>query len=148
MSLEMKVVVVGDKEIIAKLEGKEKEINREIEKALKRSAILVEGDAKKSMRGTGTPHIPSEPGHPPAVVTGKLRASITHEVRKGTRGDLEARVGIKGGTEPDTKNYGFYLEFGTPKGKIKKRPYLRPALNKNLKTITSIINRAVKGVTR
>lgn len=146
MSLEIKAIVVGDKEIIAKLKDKDREITREIEKALKRSAILVEGDAKKSMRGTGTPHIPSDPGQPPAVMTGKLRASITHEVKKEIGGDIEARVGIRGGTEPDTKNYGLFLEFGT--SKMEKRPFLRPALAKNLKTIANLIERAVKGVTR
>ena len=145
MTLKMKAIVVGDKEISMKLTGKDNKISQEIERALKQSAILVEGDVKKSMRGTGTPHTPSRPGEPPAVMTGKLRASITHEVRKGIGGDIEARIGIKGGTKPDTKNYGFYLEFGygTP-----KRPYLRPALNKNLRTIANFITRAVKGVTR
>lgn len=146
MTLEMKAIVVGDKELIAKLKGKDNEITREIEKALKRGAILVEGDVKKSMRGTGTPHTPSEPGQPPAVITGKLRASITHEVKKDLGGDIEARVGIRGGTQPDTKNYGLFLEFGT--SRMLKRPYLKPALAKNIKTIANFIKRAVKGVTR
>ena len=143
--MKLTAVVVGDKEIIAKLKGKGDKITQEIEDVLKRSAILVEGDCKKSMRGTGTPHTPSEPGQSPAVMTGKLRASITHEVKKGLGGDIEARVGIRGGTEPDTKNYGLYLEFGT--SKMRKRPYLKPALNKNLQTITNLLKRAVKAVT-
>jgi len=146
MSLEMKAIVVGDKEIIAKLKDKDREITREIEKALKRSAILVEGDTKKSMRGTGKPHTPSGPGQPPAREFGKLAASITFEVKKGIGGDMEALVGVEGGTEPDTKNYGLFLEFGT--SKMEKRPFLRPALAKNLKTIANLIERAVKGVTR
>lgn len=145
MTLEMKAIVVGDKEIIAKLKGKADKVADNILDAVKKGAILVEGDCKKSMRGTGTPHIPSRPGEPPAVMTGKLRASITHEVKKGLGGDIEARVGIKGGTEPDTKNYGLFLEFGT--SKMAKRPYLKPALNKNLQAITNLLKRAVKGVT-
>lgn len=146
MTLEMKAIVVGDKELIAKLKGKDNEITREIEKALKRGAILVEGDVKKSMRGTGTPHTPSEPGQPPAREFGKLAASITHEVKKDLGGDIEARVGIRGGTEPDTKNYGLFLEFGT--SRMAKRPFLKPALAKNIKTITNMISRAIKRVTK
>ena len=143
--MDLTAVVVGDKEVIAKLKGKGDKVADAIADAIKRGAILVEGDCKKSMRGTGTPHTPSEPGQPPAVMTGKLRASITHEVKKGLGGDIEARVGIRGGTEPDTKNYGLYLEFGT--SKMRKRPYLKPALNKNLQTITNLLKRAVKAVT-
>lgn len=142
--MELKAIIVGDKEIIAKLKGKEQQIKENIIRAILESAILVEGDCKKSMRGTGTPHIPSPPGEPPAVMTGKLRASITHEVL--TRKEVEGRVGIRGGTDPDTKNYGFYLEFGT--SKMRKRPYLKPALNNNLNTISAKINDAVKEATK
>lgn len=146
MSLQMKAIVVGDKELIAKIKGKASKIANGLTDALKKGAILVEGDVKKSMRGTGTPHTPSRPGEPPAVMTGKLRASIMHEVKKGIGGDIEARIGIKGGTQPDTKNYGLFLEFGT--SRMPKRPYLKPALAKNLKTIANFITRAVKGATR
>ena len=145
MTLKMTAIVVGDKEIVMKLTGKDNKISQEIERALKQSAILVEGDVKRSMRGTGTPHTPSRAGEPPAVMTGKRRASITHEIKKGCGGEIEARIGIKGGTKPDTKNYGLFLEFGT--SRMRKRPYLKPALAKNLKTITNLITRAVRRVT-
>jgi len=142
--MEIKMVIVGTETIVAKLKGKGDEIENNLLNAITESCILVEGDCKKSMRGTGTPHIPSPPGEPPAVMTGKLRASINYDVKKGK--DIEGRVGIEGGTEPDTKNYGLFLEFGT--SRMQKRPYLRPALNQNLQTISNKIKEAVKEVAK
>lgn len=140
MSLEIKAIVTGTEEVIRKMKLKDSQMRAAFVKAIKESAILVEGDCKRSMAGTGTPHIPSKPGEPPAVMTGKLRASITHEVKAGQ--EMEAKVGIRGGTLPDTKNYGLFLEFGT--SKMQRRPYLRPALEKNMQTIVDKIKDAVK----
>lgn len=142
MSLEINAIVTGTEEVISKIKLKDFQMRAAFVKVIKESAILVEGDCKKSMSGTGTPHIPSKPGEPPAVMTGKLKASITHEVKAGE--EMEAKVGIRGGTLPDTKNYGYFLEFGT--SKMVKRPFLRPALDKNLQTIVDKIKNAVKVV--
>lgn len=60
---------------------------------------------------------PSKPGEPPHKQTGRLRASVTHEVDAKT---LEARVGTN-------VEYGRYLELGTKRG-LAPRPWLRRAL--------------------
>lgn len=150
---EITAVVMGGKAVMANLKNAQKKIEDNLYKALQAGAFLVEGDAKKSIMGTrkkkGDPHTPSSPGQPPAVVTGKLRASITKKVKKGIMGaSSEGFVGVRGGTAPDTKNYGYYLEFGTPRGQMLERPFLRPALRKNIRTITGYIKNGVKKVTK
>lgn len=61
-------------------------------------------------------HVASAPGQPPAVDTGRLRASID-----SVRPSGEPRVLI--GTPFD---YAAYMEFGTKR--IKPRPFFRPAV--------------------
>jgi len=144
-------VIMGGKAVAANMKKAQKKIEDNLYKALQAGAFLVEGDAKKSIMGTrkkkGDPHTPSAPGEPPAVVTGKLRASITKKVKKGIMGATsEVFIGIRGGSEPDSKNYGAFLEFGT-KNMI-QRPFLRPALRKNIREITNFIKNGVKKVTK
>ena len=148
---EITAVVMGTKAVMSNLKKAQKKIEDNLYKALQAGAFLVEGDAKKSIMGTrkkkGDPHTPSAPGQPPAVVTGKLRASITKKVKKGIMGATsEGFVGVRGGSEPDSKNYGTFLEFGT-KNMI-QRPFLRPALSKNMRTIIDFIKNGVKKVTK
>jgi HK97 gp10 family phage protein len=95
-------------------------------KTLARRAIVVEGTAKRSMssgggrsyRRGGVTHVASAPGTAPAVDTGRLRASITHELGRDSRG-LYARIGTN-------VRYAVYLELGTRR--MRPRPFLRPAL--------------------
>lgn len=82
---------------------------------LARRAIRVESAAKRSM-GQEAP--PSTPGHPPAVVTGRLRASITW--RPG-RDAISPYVDVGSAVV-----YAPYVELGT--SRMAARPYLRPAL--------------------
>lgn len=75
----------------------------------------LEKDIKESMV-----HPPPAPaGEPPAVRTGRLRASITFEVDKG---NLVGRVG-------SDVEYAPYLELGTVY--MEPRPYLRRQLHQN-----------------
>lgn len=141
----MKISIVGGKEVAIKLERIREGINRNLRNVIQEGAFLIERDAKASMRGTGTPHVPSMPGQPPTVDTGKLRASITTDV-KDIRGRIEAKIGVEGGSEPDSKNYGLFLEFGT--SRIDKRPFLFPAFTKNFKAIRNNIARATKSALR
>lgn len=148
---EITAVVIGTKTVMANIKKAQKKIEDNLYKALQVGAFLVEGDAKKSIMGTrkkkGDPHVPSAPGTPPAVVTGKLRASITKKVKKGIMGATsEGFIGVRGGSDPDTKNYGLFLEFGTKN--MDERPFLRPALRKNIRTITGYIKNGVKKVTK
>ena len=63
-----------------------------------------------------TDHIPSSPGEPPAVRTGRLKESTTAEQHKDY-----ATIDI--GAE-----YAEWLEFGT--SKIAPRPFVRPAVQR------------------
>lgn len=114
------------------LERLVRERNGPAGQALRRTAILVEGTAKRlaSTPGRGRwyfrtrPdrwHRASAPGDPPAPDLGNLRRSITHELDIDERG-LLARVG-------SPLFYSFYLELGTVK--MEPRPFLRPALNRH-----------------
>ncbi len=138
----MEIRVTGDKEIALKLKKFTSTAERNLFNAIQEGAFLVEGDAKRSMRGGGRPHVPSRPGQPPAVHFDKLRASITTDVVKTTSGEIVGKVGVEGGSDPDTKNYGLYLEIGT--SKIRKRPFLLPAYIKNIGAIKEKIRRAIK----
>lgn len=82
---------------------------------LVRRAIRVETAAKSSMGETAPP---SEPGRPPAVVTGRLRGSVTWRLGEDALG-LYADIGT-------AVEYGLYLELGTIY--MAPRPFLRPAL--------------------
>lgn len=90
-------------------------------KDLLKRALRVETEAKRSMSpgGAGKAHVPSQPGRPPAVDTGRLRASITHDMGSDSAG-LVARVGTD-------VTYGRHLELGT--SRMAARPFLRPALH-------------------
>lgn len=78
---------------------------------------------------------PSKPGQPPRVLHGLLRNSISHRTEL-RRGSITIYVGA------NTK-YARALEYGNPKGHLKPRPYLRPALAKNK---DKALRRLVKGV--
>lgn len=80
-----------------------------------KSGAAGQGSKPKGDRITGA--VRSEPGEPPRKQTGRLRASVTHEMDDKT---LTARVGTN-------VKYGKYLELGTKRG-ILPRPWLRRAL--------------------
>lgn len=101
---------------------------------LHRAAIVVKNRAKEllSVPGTGRGNGParrgaggrfvamivrSKPGEPPRKQTGRLRASVAHEVDGAS---LTARVGTN-------VEYGRHLELGTKRG-LRPRPWLRRAL--------------------
>jgi len=146
MSMEITAVVIGGEKVAKELQKKGSEIVKENEIAIKKGALLIEATAKKSMRGTGTPHTPSAPGEPPAVEFNLLRASITHQFIGGADGVTDAKVGVRSGDDPDKYNYGFFLEFGT--SKMHARPFLLPALNKSMEAIKRFITQGIKSVAR
>lgn len=85
---------------------REKEIIDGLQKALEKVGLIVERQAKINVSK-------SPPGHP-QVQTGRLRASITHEVETGS-------VSIGSNVV-----YSKYLEFGT--SKMPPYPWLYPAI--------------------
>ena len=104
--------------------------------------VLVVNRVKKnlSQKGTGriyrrgrVLHQASSPGSPPAVDTGRLRASYTWQVGEDIRG-----VYVEVGTNVV---YAPWLEFGTRY--MEARPHLRPAIEELTNEIVALIVRGV-----
>ena len=90
------------------------------ERALK-CAVIVEGEAKRSMRtGGGRRHRPSKRGTPPNVQTGALRSSIQ-----------SAKYETAGAIVGPTLFYGGIHEKGGRHHP--KRPFMRPALMRSVR---------------
>ena len=90
---------------------------------LDKAAMLVEADAKASMKeGGGSSHAPSKAPAPPHVQTGNLRSSITWAADGKTR--------VIGPTT--VAWYGRIHEFGGVYGgkTFPARPFMRPALRR------------------
>jgi HK97 gp10 family phage protein len=96
-------------------------LDSEVKIALEQAALIVETDAKLT--------------HPWNNDTGHLQASITHRLISQSAGRVNAEVGTN-------VVYGKYLEFGTEK--MRARPWLFPALNRNKSKIDLIIKKSVK----
>jgi len=90
-----------------------KEVGLKCFQNMEKACLLVEGDAKRMVR----------------VDTGRLRASITHEVEK-SKDEVTGRVG-------SNVEYAVYQEYGT--SKMSGHPYLRPALEKNKRKIKQLL---------
>lgn len=109
-------------------------VRRATERNLERAAITLKNAVKEvisepSNKGT----TPSAPGEPPHKDTGRLRASISHEVDKDA---MAARVGTN-------VVYGKFLEIGTRK--MAARPYLRPTYERLKPELAKILTRKVDG---
>ncbi len=128
--------------------------------AMEKAVILVEGKAKRIMgtgvtsgkkirrSGTGASrkfHRPSAPGEPPAIDTGILRSSVSHEIKleglsiNGFVGSDIDHIRKRSDIGTDVE-YGFYLEVGTIK--MRARPWLRPALRRSENGILRIFKEA------
>lgn len=90
------------------------------------AVLYLEGVVKRDI-SAGQP--PSRPGQPPHVLTGRLRQSITHDVRR----DGSTFIGRVG----TNVEYARHLELGTRK--MAPRPYLRPALLRERKRLADIL---------
>jgi hypothetical protein len=93
----------------------------DVQAGLVRSAAKIEDTAKRSIVSGGG--IPSAPGQPPHNQTGALLAGIT----SGPLGENAAHV-----TSADPASAS--LEFG--RSDARERPFLRPAVQQNLKTVS------------
>lgn len=95
------------------------------------AGLIIEADWKRMLshkyprQGGKKIHVASAPWEPPAVDTGRLRASITHGVVDNGAavhiGSETAKLEMKGG---GMVNYLTYLEFGT--SRMAPRPSARP----------------------
>lgn len=113
-----KAAVLRGKELADKLRAFGAKAETELEKAVLKGALKVEGDAKRDC-----PHD-----------TGYLRASITHQFYKNAAEPF-ALVGTN-------VEYAPYVENGT--SKQAPQPYLRPAFEKNIDDIQEEIKAAFK----
>lgn len=96
---------------------------------LQKGALDIQADAQRSMSPP-----PSEPGEPPAVRTGRLRASITSRVvQDGDNAIVEVGTNVV---------YAVPLEFGTEH--IKPRPFMGPALERHRVEIIHNLAQAVR----
>ena len=124
-------------------------------KALTALAYVVEKQAKINVstgsHRYGTP-TPASPGAGPAVVSGNLRRSITHDRVKYSAGTWETRVGPamgffppyplrgRGGGAPrrtSADKYGHYLETGLRNGA--RYPWLKPAAEFASRTAAPVV---------
>ena len=94
------------------------QVNTALQRATMQAVLMVEADSKKMA----------------PVDTGRLRASITHEVREIAKGVIQGRVG-------SNVSYASYVALGTSKQSA--QPYLRPALEKNWPEIVRLIRSAL-----
>ena len=120
-----------------------------------REGLIIEGEVKQSMgqkQGGGKlymigknrdiPHYASAANEPPAVLTGRLRASITTTWTNGPvpLGGPEARpedaVGVPGGSDQTfivvvgtNVDYAVFLELGT--SRMAPRPFMRPVFERH-----------------
>lgn len=106
-------------------------IDGQLAQRMEVAAGLVEADVKRSMKGGGSPHVPSRPGEPPRIDTGELRRSIHHSVVVN-RGSIRGYV-IAGAP------YARALELGYAPGNLLPRPYLRPALARMQPAIVRVL---------
>jgi hypothetical protein len=107
----------------------ERSANR-VEKAIFAGTLLLEGYIKANMSHPS----PSEPGMPPAVVTGNLRARITSRTFRS--------FGVFIGECASLAAYSRDLEKGH--GRVKPRPFMGQGLTMNKAKIVNMIRAAMK----
>lgn len=143
------------------LDGLGEELLRELrpraEQAVKRAAVYFEGELKKTLTGrrsgrtyrvsrTGTLHVASAPGEPPAVLTGALRNSIGHSRPRWEGLAVSSEVGTGLGAGNASEAYARRLEFGGADSRgvyIAPRPYMAPTAERVEPVIGAMWERAL-----
>lgn len=113
-----KVQIKNADELARKLKSYSIKAKTEVEKAVKKGCMVIEGEAKSNA----------------AVDTGYMRASITHQVVKN-QGVTEGLVGTN-------THYAPFIEYGTRK--MEAQPFLRPAYDKHIPKIRKDIKEALR----
>ena len=134
------------KRMIEDIKKKAEQVHTNKEKIVIKCVLLVENTAKRLMTDTAIntaivywsgknktiAHSPSMEGSAPAVDSGALRRSVTHDITvNGT--SVRGRVGSTITNPP----YGAYLENGT--SRMAPRPWLLPALDMNTDKIRALL---------
>jgi phage gpG-like protein len=131
--------IAGYDELIRKLEALGEASGTLTRQGLLAAGFVYEGYVKASMteaktgrtyrRGKKGTHTASAPGEAPAIDYGNLINSIGVKARN----DNEVIVF----TDFEAADY---LEFGTPKGKMKARPFMRPPADERKNEIAAAAN--------
>lgn len=124
-------ITVEVKEAIAAFREYSVKANSELEKAVNNAGLLVEGTSKRLFKGRNDASVY---GEPPRVDTGRLRASITHRLKKENQ-VLISEVGT-------SVEYASDVEFGT--SGTMPHPFLTPSLEQNRTQIEKMISEAIK----
>lgn len=139
---------MGPEEFRKKMRERKLAVHREINKALAEAGVLVSGEAKRlvmrSPRGGRVYqkydpvriHKSSAPGEPAATDTGMLASSISYETLPD---EFVVIIRCASGIAP----YARVMEYGTANGKIKPRPFMRPAIRSMGPKARSRIKRGV-----
>lgn len=139
--------VEGEAQIQAALRFKGQAAAHNISKELMAAALILHGAIVISVqRGSrtgleyprpgGTTHVASAPGEPPKSDTGNLASNIIPDIRNTKEGTEVVVV--------SRAPYSAALEFGTKDGRIKARPFMRPAYEEKKKQILELVARALK----
>lgn len=142
----IKIAVTGASNLINSLERLKKEKQKKLNTALKVSAYLVQGTArKKILRDAKTgrayrSHIASAPGEAPANDTGNLASNISVVLDNVEQvATVIAKTPYAGALE-----FGSYRKFGNGTAVyVAPRPFLAPALDENFPQIKLIIRKAL-----
>lgn len=110
----MKMRVHGDEGLRSKLRTLPAELRQAIGVEVKRSALNIEGGAKRRA----------------PVDTGRLRNSITHVIAEG---GLKARIGTN-------VEYAAHVEFGTRR--MRAQPYLQPSFEEEAPRLKQRVRKA------
>ncbi len=133
--------------IKAELKARAIRVHEGMEKTAVQGAAMIEATAKKLMTEAEVDvsksygrrkHHPSIPGSAPAVDSGTMRRSVTHDAVKKD-GVFIARVGSVLKEPP----YPSYLETGT--SDMEARPWLQPAVDQNREKIKANFRKAGRG---
>ena len=138
----IKAKILNEKKLEKRLIKAARDGNTHVLQAIARSALWVEGTAKKKIatgrrtgkiyRRAGKIHQASREGEPPKTDSGHLVASITHYRSKDDSLAYDVAA---------FASYAKGLEFGTMK--VKPRPFLVPSLTENRKKINEAILKAL-----
>ena len=135
--------LIGEKALMDSLKDKSKGVVDAVEKAVNLATLMVHGDIVESIQQGSKSGVKysvggksgqrSAKGEAPATDTGHLVSNIVPKISKQNNqvsGSITSRA-----------DYSYALEFGT--SDMAKRPFMRPALNKNKKKIRSMIAKAM-----
>ncbi len=173
--MEAGVKIFGVGQLVANLEALGASVERASKDALWKAGAHLERELKIKLSRPGTgktwptdakgkrysTHVASAPGQPPAVMTGRLRSSITHNVTGRVGAELPDPGGGKDvvrGYVGTNVEYGAALEFGSsmmhPFGnqklvsRIEPRPWLYVTIAENANEVARTVTDSLREVIR